>query len=87
MQRRPPGYPRFELPRGRETFAPDAQPALHYSPAHLHWLSERVLEKLVAMRAIDADHQAASDSGGDRDVAVNEERNAAEHSFLADAQV
>lgn len=68
-------------------FTLDAEPTLHYPSAHFHRLSGRVLEELVAIGGIDADHQTASAAGGDGDVAVNEERNAAEHSFFADALV
>lgn len=82
-----PGDPRFELPLGREVFAPDAEPALHYPSTHFHGLSERVRHKLVAVGGIDADHQTASATGRDGDVAVYEEGNPTEHSFLADAVV
>ena len=65
----------------------DVQPSAHGLASHLHRADPRQSEKRIAVVWIDVDKKASSPAGGDRHVAVNEERQAAEHLPLGESRL
>jgi hypothetical protein len=81
----PAGDPSFELALGPKTVSVDPKPALHCAAAHLERACVRLAEQRIGFGWVDAQHQAALAARGHRHVAVDQERQAAEHALLDDA--
>ena len=77
--------PTLELSLRGQAARVDAQPAVHLAPPHLERPRVGLGQELGGVGRVDAEHQPALTARGDRHVAVDQEREAAEHPHLGDA--
>jgi hypothetical protein len=75
-------YPDAELALGRKSLPSDEDPALHRPTSHIEDARVRSSERLIRRILADTNHQFPAIGDSDRHVAVEQERQAAEHGLL-----
>src|ERR1700677_513265 len=79
------GNPTLKLTFGFEALGVDAQPAPGFATGHHHRAHVGAFQQLFGVLRRHPHHQPTLAAGGYRHVAVDQEREAAEHAFLLDA--